>query len=82
MKQTTITAISLAILVVAASCPGATPYSKTHVATYLTAQATDQRLAPAGQAELAGSPPVVEKEEYISLIPQKLFKLSWASAGH
>ena len=49
-------------------------HSKSHVEIYVTAKDTGQRLAKAGEAELADSPPMNEKEEYIFVDPSKTFQ--------
>jgi len=73
MKKPMITSIAL-ISLMAVPVQGAPGYSRTHVATYLTAKDTGQRLAKAGEAELAESPSAIEKEEYIFVDPAKTFQ--------
>jgi glucosylceramidase len=73
MKQPIIPTISLITLLVA---PIQSVFAQTqnHVEVYLTARDTGQRLAKTGESELAASPPVVEKEEYIFVDPTKTFQ--------
>jgi len=73
MKKTMISSIAL-IALMAAPVQGASGNSRTHVELYLTAKDTGQRLAKAGEAELAESAPAVEKEEYIFVDPTKTFQ--------
>ena len=73
MKKTMISSIAL-IALMAAPVRGASGNSRTHVELYLTAKDTGQRLAKAGEAELAESAPAVEKEEYIFVDPTKTFQ--------
>jgi len=73
MKKTMISSIAL-IALMAAPVHGASGNSRTHVELYLTAKDTGQRLAKAGEAELAESAPAVEKEEYIFVDPTKTFQ--------
>jgi len=68
MKKPMITSIAL-ISLMGVPVQGAPGYSRTHVETYITAKDTGQRLAKAGEAELAESPPAIEKEEYIFVDP-------------
>ena len=72
MKRKIATLILL-IAFMAALSQGA-GYPKTHVEIYVTAKDTGQRMAKAGEAELADSPPVTEKEEYIFVDPAKTFQ--------
>src|ERR1039457_6127753 len=73
MKQIIIAAFSL-ILFLAGTSPGAAANFKSHVEIYVTAKDTGQRLAKAGEAELAESPPINEKEAYIFIDPSKTFQ--------
>ncbi len=73
MKRTIIAIISLLTLWVGFSNCAAEP-SKSHVEIYVTAKDTGQRLAKAGEAELADSPPINEKEAYIFVDPSKKFQ--------
>jgi glucosylceramidase len=73
MKQTIIPTISLVTLLFA---PIQSVFAQTrnHVEVYLTAKDTSQRLAKAGEFELAASFRMVEKEEYIFVDPTKTFQ--------
>jgi glucosylceramidase len=71
MKQTIIPAISLVALLAA---PGAFGQTQSHVDIYITAKDTGQRLAKAGEADLASGLPVNEKEADIFVDPAKAFQ--------
>jgi glucosylceramidase len=73
MKQTIIALISL-ITFVAGPSHCAAEQSKSHVEIYVTAKDTGQRLAKAGEVELADCPPINEKEAYIFVDPSKTFQ--------
>ena len=73
MKQTLLAIISLIAFMIAPS-QGAYGQIKNHVEIYLTAKDTGQRLARTDEGELANSPPMTEKEEYIFIDPSKTFQ--------
>src|SRR5271154_2958882 len=73
MKQTIIALISL-ITFTAGSSHCAAGQPKSHVEIYVTAKDTGQRLAKAGDLELADSPPINEKEAYVFVDPSKKFQ--------
>src|ERR1035438_9171816 len=73
MKQTIIALISL-ITFVAGPSHCAAEQSKSHVEIYVTAKDTGQRLAKAGEVELADWPQINEKEAYIFIDPSKTFQ--------
>ena len=73
MKQAIIATIS-ALALLASPSPGASGHSPKHVEVYITAKDTGQRLAKAGEVELANSLPPVEKEDYIFVDPSKTFQ--------
>ncbi len=71
MKQTIICALSSVVLLAA---PGAFGQTQNHVEIYVTAKDTGQRLAKAGEAEMAVGLPVNEKEADIFVDPAKTFQ--------
>ena len=73
MKPAIIATSSL-IALMAAPAQGASGQSPNHVEVYVTARDTGQRLAKAGEAELADRLPLTEKEEYIFVDPSKTFQ--------
>jgi glucosylceramidase len=73
MRPTIIALISL-ITFLAGSFHCAAEQPKSHVEIYVTAKDTGQRLAKAGNVELADSPPINEKEAYIFVDPSKKFQ--------
>ena len=73
MKPTIITCIALA-LSMTAPVRGASGLAQSRVETFVTAKETGQRLARAGEAELAEGLPAVEKEEYIFVDPTRTFQ--------
>jgi glucosylceramidase len=73
MKPTIIALISL-ITLLTSSFHCVAEQSKSHVEIYVTAKDTGQRLAKTGEAELADSPPINEKEAYIFADPSKTFQ--------
>jgi glucosylceramidase len=80
MKRTIIALIAL-ITFVAGSFHCAAEQSKSHVEIYVTAKDTGQRLAKAGDVELADSPPINEKETYIFVDPSKKFQTVMGIGG-
>ena len=73
MKTTILAAISL-IAILAGPSAGAADHSKSRVEVYVTAKDTGQRLAKAGELELAAAQPINEKEAYIFADPTKTFQ--------
>jgi len=69
-----IAAIISFIAFAAATSQGAAGNLKSQVEIYVTAKDTGQRLAKAGAVELADSPPINEKQEYIFVDPAKQFQ--------
>ena len=72
MKKILPAFISLS-LIVAGHSQAAAP-APSHVAIYVTAKETGQRLTKANEAELENCPPLTEKQEYVFVDPSKTFQ--------
>src|ERR1039457_1573378 len=73
MKQIIIAAFSL-ILFLAGTSQSTAENLKSHVEIYVTAKDTGQRLSKTDEVELAESPPINEKQQYIFVCPSKTFQ--------